>query len=33
MRRGQAVAVAALDSDSVFFECGIIRRLAILLVS
>jgi len=27
-----AVAMAALDSDSVFFECGIIRRLAMLLV-
>jgi hypothetical protein len=25
-------AVAALDSDSVFVECGIIRRLAMLLV-
>jgi hypothetical protein len=27
-----AVALAALDSDSVFVECGIIRRLAMLLV-
>jgi hypothetical protein len=26
------VSVAALDSDSVFVECGIFRRLAMLLV-
>jgi hypothetical protein len=28
----EAVAVAALDTDSAFVECGIIRRLAKLLV-
>jgi hypothetical protein len=28
----EAVAVATIDSDSVFVECGIIRRLAMLLV-
>jgi hypothetical protein len=28
----ETVSVAPLDSDSVFVECGIIRRLAMLLV-
>ncbi len=28
----EAVAVAALDSDSAFVECGIIRRLAMPVV-
>ena len=28
----EAVAVAALDSDLVFDECGVIRHLKVLLV-